>query len=90
MMEKSAAFEAGVKTAIMAWGADVGALGIPSAVGYHLGKGQQPLSKDEAKKNVKKRYSLLAGAFLPGYTGYHFGRQSAARKYLNKERPGEE
>lgn len=72
------------KTAIIGPVADLGNVGIPSAIGYAAGSRSKIYSKEQAEEQAKAKWSdnLLAALLVPGYTGYHHGKKSKARKYL--------
>ena len=74
------ALTSGEKTAFIGWSTDLGAMGIPSAIGYGLAN--KPKNVEDAKARRDHGYSLLGGGFVPGYTGYHLGRASKARDFL--------
>jgi hypothetical protein len=57
-------------------------LGIPSGIGYAVGSGKTPVSKDEARRQLDSGYSIGKGLLVPGYTGYRAGKNSAAREML--------
>lgn len=48
---------------------DVGNLGIPSAVGYHLGKQHGMVEGEEERDPPSFAGKLAKGAILPGYIG---------------------
>lgn len=74
---KTAAVE---KTAIVGPLADLDAFGIPSAVGYGLGRGE---GKDMARAGEKMdRRSLAAALLVPGALGYRYGKTSGHRREL--------
>lgn len=64
--------------------AELGGLGIPSAVGYVAGRSPAMTGEHSAEEESRK-YSLLGGAFVPGYTGYHFGRKAGGRAAAEKD-----
>lgn len=71
------------KTALVGPVLDIANLGIPSAVGYAIGhgKGQRDVENDVPEDKA----SLLAGAMIPGYIGYRYGKgegreQATAKK----------
>lgn len=70
------------KTAFIGPGIDMANLGIPSGVGYAIGRQEHFGSKADAEADLKDRYNPVAGLLIPGHTGYHFGRRSAARSAL--------
>ena len=77
------------KLGFYGWSADAAMVGVPSAVGYGLGRANTPISDEEAKEMAQRHYNLFGGAIIPGYTGYHFGEKHTARKHLatkNKEK----
>lgn len=54
---------------------DVSNLGIPSAVGYHMGANKTHYEEDDDEHS----FDPLLGLMLPGYIGYHFGVKAGAR-----------
>ena len=58
--------------------AEISGLGVPSAVGYIAGKNPS-MTGEHSPEEADRKYSLLGGAFVPGYTGYHFGRKAGGR-----------
>ena len=86
--EKKASAE---KTALIGPAGDLYGLGIPSAIGYAVGRGSAIYSKGQAEAQAKKKWmdNLLAGLLIPGYTGFHFGKRRASRDYLAAFKEGE-
>jgi len=72
------------KTAVVGWLTDASNLGIPSGIGYALGRGDRPESRGEARREAERDYNYLAGAVIPGYTGWHYGKKSRAKDILDK------
>jgi hypothetical protein len=65
---------------------------LPSYIGAALGR-FGPMGEDAAEKQRTTGYSLGKAMFIPGYTGYHLGRNSKSKAMLiaskNKERKEE-
>ena len=58
------------------------AKGLPSLLGYFVGRAQ-PMTEELAKKEIERDYDTFNGFVVPGYTGYHFGLRHAAGVHLN-------
>ena len=54
---------------------EAGNIGIPSLLGYALGKSSTP----DLEKDVDHKYSIPHALLIPGYTGYHYGIRESAR-----------
>lgn len=61
---------------------DIMNLGIPSGVGYAIGRTDHPRSKEQAEKYLRSHPSIAAALLMPGYTGYRIGRKSSAREAI--------
>ena len=71
-----------IKTAFVGPLADLGNLGIPSGIGYAMGRSDRPEDEEEARDQSKRPYNVPAGLLIPGYTGYHFGKKSRGKSSL--------
>jgi len=54
---------------------------LPSYIGAALGR-FGPMGEDEAEKQRTTGYGLGKAMFIPGYTGYHLGRNSKSKAML--------
>lgn len=72
------------KTALIGPTLDLVNLGIPSAIGYLAGS--SGVTDAEAEQAANRRYSIPAGVFIPGYTGYHFGAKREGERRLARMR----
>jgi hypothetical protein len=62
------------KTALVGPLTDLANLGIPSAIGYHIGRGH---GKEEGEKEVNPPSTLnktVKALLIPGYMGYRIGK----------------
>ena len=73
------------KQAILGPAVDIGSLGIPSMIGYQIGKGHGMHTDqsvlDEAEPGIAGKVG--GGLFVPGYLGYRLGLK-AGRKAQEK------
>lgn len=76
-----------VKTAIIGPVIDIGNLGIPSLVGYSLGKSEALASRDKTEKNAPSSASkAIKYLMVPGYTGYRRGIAAGHEHNKNKSK----
>ena len=69
------AFKQGfTKIALVGPALDLANLGIPSLVGYHIGKAQGTAEGKEEVNKPSTLGKLLKGALIPGYIGYRVGK----------------
>lgn len=76
------------KTAIIGPALDLNGLGIPSLVGYQLGKAHGRAEGSKEKNPPSRAGKLLKGALIPGYIGYRYGKgagHEAAKKGEKKK-----
>lgn len=86
-IEQVAAHYGLTKEALIGPMLELNMLGLPSAMGYlggYAGMGPRKehtqMSDEELQEERKRGYSAFKGLFVPGYSGYHYGRRAGARE----------
>ena len=67
---------------------EISNLGAPSAIGALIGR-YGGMDEDKAEEVHHTPYGLGKGLFIPGYTGYHIGRQRKSDQVLREKKKNE-